>query len=459
MFAFSVRELIPEDSDVFLYLDLFEALDLEEFTMDYCAQGEQAVHPELMLRTIIYGLTHGVVSGRKLAMACKFDARFLVLSGEQIPDARTFHRFLDRHEKRIPELFIQIVQLARAMGLVKLGMIAVDGSKFKANSSRNKAMSYGRMLTTLEALEHELKVLRESLAAENSTESDEIRLKGEIARREVRREKIRAAKARIEAEADAKNESVDPKKQKSFNDLDAQPVFSPSNGMSYSYNVGCAVDEASQIIVACDVHNNSNDVDALEPLVLQTIENTKTIPEVCLADAGYNKAENFSLLEDLGVKPIIAMGRGEREGEQNATEKLTYDSSREKWLCPKGKIVVEHHFKKNRHIVEIPHGFCIGCKLQESCPLFAKQGRRMSLPPEKIRAAQIRNAERLRTTHGKALYKRRKAIVEAPFGNMKNKGMRILVKGRRKVATRVKLFAIAHNVEKIAAAVRRRAAA
>ena len=83
----------------------------------------------------------------------------------------------------------------------------------------------------------------------------------------------------------------------------------------------------------------------------------------------------------------------------------------------------------------------------------------MSLPPEKIRAAQIRNAERLRTTQGKALYKRRKAIVEAPFGNMKNEGMRILVKGRRKVATRVKLFAIAHNVEKIAAAVRRRTAA
>lgn len=294
---------------------------------------------------------------------------------------------------------------------------------------------------------------------QNSTESDEIRLKGEIARREVRREKIRAAKARIEAEADVKNESVDPKKQKSFNDLDAQPVFSPSNGMSYSYNVGCAVDAASQIIVACDVHSNSNDVDALEPLVVQTIEYAQAIPEVCLADAGYNKAENFSLLEDLGVTPIIAMGRGEREGEQNATEKLTYDSSREKWLCPKGKIVVEHHFKKNRHIVEIPNGFCIGCKLQESCPLFAKQGRRMSLPPEKIRAAQIRNAERLRTTQGKALYKRRKAIVEAPFGNMKNEGMRILVKGRRKVATRVKLFAIAHNVEKIAAAVRRRTAA
>jgi transposase len=101
MFAFSVRELLPDDSEVFLYRDLFEALDLQEFTMDYCAQGEHAVHSELMLRTIIYGLTHGVVSGRKLAMSCKFDARFLVLSCEQMPDARTFHRFIDRHEKHI----------------------------------------------------------------------------------------------------------------------------------------------------------------------------------------------------------------------------------------------------------------------------------------------------------------------------------------------------------------------
>lgn len=130
MFGFTVGVFVPEDSDVNLYLDLFEALDLEEFTMDCSSQGEAAIHPELMLRTVVYGLTHGVVSGRKLAQACKYDSRFLLLSGEQMPDARTFQRFLDRHEKRIPTLFVQVVALAQGMGLVKLGTIVIGNCSF-----------------------------------------------------------------------------------------------------------------------------------------------------------------------------------------------------------------------------------------------------------------------------------------------------------------------------------------
>lgn len=459
MFAFTVRDFVPENSDVHLYLDLFDALDLEDFTMDYRSQGEAAIHPELMLRTIIYGLTHGVVSGRKLAQACKYDSRFLVLSGEQMPDARTFQRFLDRHEKRIPALFEQIVKLAREMGLVKLGAIAIDGSKFKANTSRHKAMSYGRMVTTLEALEHELKILRESLTAENAAEFDENMLKGEIARRESRREKIKAAKERIEAEAATKDEAVDDKKQKSFNDLDALPNFNKKNGMSYDYNVGVAVDAASQIVVACELHDNCSDQGMLEPVTQAAIANTGVVPENALADAGFNKPENIAALENLGVTPLIALGKGEDDVVPGARESLRYDENRGMWRCSKGKLIPEAAPTADRRVLALPEGFCIGCPKRKTCPLFEKQGRRVSLPPEKIRAAQQRNAERLRTSEGKALYRRRKAIVEPVFGNMKNKGMRILVKGKRKVQTRVKIFAIAHNIEKIVGAMRGKTAA
>ena len=179
-------------------------MDLDEFVMDYGSQGEAAFHPALMLRTIVYGLTHGIVSGLKLAQSCRYDARFIFLSGEQMPDARTLHRFLERHEKRIPALFVQVVKLAQTMGLVKLGNIAIDGSKFKANSSRHKTMSYGRMVTTLEALE-------------------------------------------IEAEATTQNKTVDPKAQKSFNDLDALPNFNKKRGMNYAYNLGRAVIRAPSL--------------------------------------------------------------------------------------------------------------------------------------------------------------------------------------------------------------------
>jgi len=459
MFAFSVRDFLTDDSDVHLYLDLFDSLDLEDFVMDYSSQGEAAIHPALMLRTIFYGLTHGVVSGRKLALACRFDSRFLVLSGEQMPDARTLQRFLDRHEKRIPSLFGQVVKLAEKMGLVKLGSIAVDGSKFKANTSRHKAMSYGRMVSTMEAIKLELAELRRSLASENAAEFDEVKLTGEIARREVRLAKIKAAKERLEIEAAEKNETVDEKKQKSFNDLDALANYNKKNGMNYAYNVGAAVDENSQIIVACELHDNCSDQDSLVPLVDATVETLGAAPESCLADAGFNKPENIAALEERGIRPVIAPGKGEDDVEPSALECLRYDHEREKWRCPKGKLVPEAPATKSRRILAPPEGFCIACPKRKTCPLFEKQGRRISLPPEKLRAALQRNAERLRTTEGKALYKRRKAIVEPVFGNIKNKGMRILVKGKRKVTTRVKVFAIAHNIEKLVGAIRKQAAA
>lgn len=450
LFAFTVRDFVPENSDVYLYCDLFEHLDLEDFTADYSSQGEAAVHPELMLRTIIYGLTHGIVSGRKLATACRFDTRFLILSGEQMPDARTFQRFIDRHETRLTALFTQVVRLAQKMGLVKLGQVAIDGSKFKANTSRNKAMSYGRMLTTLEALEHELKQLKESLAKENTQQFNESTVEGEIARRERRREKILAAKQAIERERRETEAEIDPKKQKSFHDLEALPHFEKNKGMSYIHNMVTAVDAENQVILSCELYEHSNDQNALAHAVKQVRENTGGSPNHVLADAGFGVPENMLAVENAGSVPVIAMAKGVEK--IHVREVVRWDAENEKWRCPKGKALRIHGLDGARQQVEVLNGFCIGCPKQRSCPLFEKQGAKFSLPEESLRASEQRNRERLRSEEGKALYKRRKAIVEAPFGNMKNKGMRILVRGRKKVATRFKLFAMAHNLEKIVAA-------
>lgn len=142
IFAFTVRDLVAADSDVWLYVDLFDRLDLAAFYADYVSQGQAGIDPKLMIRTIFYGLAHGVVSGRKLAEACRNEVRYIVLSGEQQPDFRTFHRFIERHHERLLALFAQVVQLAQRMGLVSLGRIAIDGSRIKGNSSKHKAMSF-----------------------------------------------------------------------------------------------------------------------------------------------------------------------------------------------------------------------------------------------------------------------------------------------------------------------------
>ena len=222
LFAFSVRELITETSDVWLYTDLFDELDLGGFDQDYSSQGEEGHEPRLILRTIFYGLTHGVVSGRKLADSCSHDSRYIVLSGQNHPSYRTFARFVIRHQAKMEDLFVQVVRLAQKMGLVSLGRVAVDGSRFKAKTSKHKAMSYGRMNAAIHTFKEELKKLKADLAKANAAEDNVSTLPEEITRREKRPAKIQAAKIALEQDArNANREAVDPKAQKSFHDLEA----------------------------------------------------------------------------------------------------------------------------------------------------------------------------------------------------------------------------------------------
>ena len=121
LFTFTPRDLVSEESDVWLYVDLFDQLDLEPFDSDYVSQGHAGIDPALILRSIFYGLTHGIASGKRLGDACQHDNRYIVLSGEQFPDTSTLNRFVVRHGERIEALFVEIVRLAQKMGLAKLG--------------------------------------------------------------------------------------------------------------------------------------------------------------------------------------------------------------------------------------------------------------------------------------------------------------------------------------------------
>lgn len=259
-----------------------------------------------MIRTIFYGLAHGIVSGRKLAEACRNEVRYMVLSGEQRPDFRTFHRFVERHHERLLALFAQVVQLAQNMGLVSLGRIAIDGSRMKANTSRHKAMSYGRMQQAVDIIKEELAALRAQLASENSSQDKDWRdsLPREIVLRESRLAMIEAARKALEEEA--KGELVDSKAQESFNDLEAMPMAKVGHEFKYGYNAQAAVDEHSQIIVAAELHDNPQDSRAL-PMMLDKVEENcgKNADEV-LADSGYQSDANLLAAESKGSTPYIA---------------------------------------------------------------------------------------------------------------------------------------------------------
>jgi transposase len=447
-----VRDLVAEDSDTWLYLDLFDRLDLSAFYSDYVSQGQPGIDPKLMIRTIFYGLAHGVVSGRKLADVCRNEVRYIVLSGEQRPDFRTLHRFVERHHDRLEALFAQVVRLAQKMGLVSLGRIAIDGSRIKGHTSRHKAMSYGRMQQAIDKIKEELSALKAQLASENAAAAGETNdsLPSEIARRENRLAKIEAAKKALDEEA--KGEAVDRKSQKSFNDLEAMPMAKVGHEFKYGYNVQAAVDEKSQIIVAAELHDNPQDSRAL-PTILDKVEETcgQSAGEI-LADSGYQSVSNLEAVQAKGATPYIAAARGEEMVEPTVAEHVTATETPHEYLCLAGKhLPVSIRRGDGRTEINIPTGFCDDCPLQGNCQLFKRRtAKTITIMPESQREAYVGNLARLRSPVGQQIYRRRKAIVEPVFGNIKsNKGMRILVKGRRKVGLWWKMAATAHNIEKI----------
>lgn len=454
LFAFSVLDFVPTDSDVHLFCDLIDTIDLREFDNVYSQVGEKPIDPKLMLRTILYGLCYGIVSGNKLAAACKYDTRFIILSGDQRPDRRTFDRFFIRHAEAMPNFFKSIVQLAQASGLVGLGRIAIDGTKLKANSSKHKAMSYDYMLKAVEKLEAELAELRKSMAIENAEEATlDGRIPHEISLREKRLKRILGAKVRLEEEARKNNqEAPEGKAQKSFNDLDALAIKNKGKEFLYGYNAQIAVDETAQIVLATTLHDSSNDTHALKSVLEQAVENCEQAPEQVLADAAYGKAaDNFSHIEDIGATPVIAMGKGESEGGEVAADLLEHINEYDKYVCPAGRVCFNEKLDADgSREIKLGKRFCGDCPKRKECPLFRKQGRSVKVPPEKHRAARAANAARMKTDKGQADYRRRKAIVEAPFGNIKwNRGFRLYVKGRQKVYVRILVAFAAHNLGKI----------
>lgn len=451
LFAFSVRDLIPENSDAWLYIDLFDELDLCDFEQDYSSQGEEGHDPRFILRTIFYGLTHGVVSGRKLADACCHDNRYLVLSGQNQPSYRTFSRFVIRHQQRIEALFVQVVRMAQKMGLVSLGRIAIDGSCFKAKTSKHKAMSYGRMVEAINTIKSELEKLKEDLIKSSSKEENAAILPAEISHREKRLAKILAAKAALDKEADeAGQEQVDPKSQKSFHDLEAQPSKRSNGNFMYAYNCQAAVDADNQIIIAAEVHDSPSDANALGKMLDSVETNCKASASQVLADAAYNSYSNLIIASERGAEAFFATGKGEKSTPNTAIASLKYFNKNDQFRCMKGKNLksINKQSRGNRGLA-MPIDRCRGCQLKMKCDIYSRGAKTFWVPDAELFIEARRHHRRMSSSRGKAIYSRRKVIVEPVFGNIKNKSMRILRIGSSKTSCWWKMACTAHNIEKI----------
>ncbi len=386
----SPRDWLPEGHLAFFISETVDSLDLSALYERYEGDGRrnQPFDPQMMVKVLVYAYATGTFSSRRIARKLEEDVAFRVLAAGNFPSHRTLCDFRQQHLKAFGQLFVQVVQIAREAGLIRLGTLAVDGSKVKANASKHKAMSYGRMLEEEKRLRSQIAELTAQAVAvdaqEDAEHGDEVRgdeLPKELRRREERLRKILEAKARLEArqaEADrARGRSEDDdrkspnggrpfgrdfgtppdKAQDNFTDPESR-IMKTSSGFEQCYNGQVAVDEDSQLIVSTDLTNNAADNGQLIAVLDRAKTSLGTDPQQVLADAGYRAEETFTALEQRGVDAYISLGRedksiGAPKSDLPATvrmaEKLAGEIGRQRYR--RRKAIVEPVFGWIKHVL------------------------------------------------------------------------------------------------------------
>ena len=346
LFPPSPRDWLPEGHLAFFIADTVAALNLEPFYAAYEGDGRRnsPFDPQMMVTVLLYAYATGTFSSRRIARKLEEDVAYRLLAAGNFPAHRTVADFRQQHLAAFHAVFVQVVQIAREAGVVHLGALAVDGSKVKANASKHKAMSYGRMRHEEQRLRAEIAALLTQAnavdVAEDAAHGPDVRgdeLPAELQRREERLAKIAAAKARLEArQADADRQrgrtpddgrksrrrpfardfGVPPDDaQDNFTDPESR-IMKTSQGFDQCYNGQIAVDEATQLIVATGLTNCAADQGQLLPVIDTAHATLGGAPPEVLADAGYRDEATFQTLETRQITAYISLGR---EGKPDVT--------------------------------------------------------------------------------------------------------------------------------------------
>src|SRR6266498_2827766 len=412
----SLREWLPENHLAYFVCDVVDTLGLSAMDAVYGTErrGQPPYDPLMMTKVLVYGYCIGVFSSRRIERRLVEDIAFRVLAAENQPNFRTISDFRKIHLRTLAGLFEEVLKIALEAGAMKVGRVALDGTKVKANASKHKAMSHDRMLDKEKQLKAEVQQLLEQAEAADAEEDarhgkdrrgDE--LPAELARRETRLKKIReakralAARAREKAEAegrDPKTAKPKDKDQHNFTDPESR-IMKGADGFVQGYNAQAAVEPDFQLIVGQAVTQAANDKEQLLPMVEVIEQQSGQRPEEILADSGYCSEKNLEGLEsaDHAEQKIIGY---------IATERLKHGEHKEP--CPRGP-----------------------------------------LPKEATRVDRMRR--KLKTKAGKAVYAARKAIVEPVFGQIKQaRGFRqFLLRGIEKVRGEWSLVCLTHNILKM----------
>jgi transposase len=437
----SLQDWLPEGHLGRFVADVVDTLDLSEFYRKHeerDGRGQAAHDPRMMVRLLIYGYCRGVASSRRIEKATYEDVAFRYLAADEHPDHSVIATFRGDNLKHLPQLFVEVLRLCQRAGLVKLGHVALDGTKVKANASKHKAMSYGRMEEAEKKLEAEVKGLLAEAERVDAEEDGKYgkgkrgdELPAELARRESRLRKIREAKAELEQEAreqaaaekaqveaqlkerekqeqergrkfggrkpqvpDPEQAKPDPKAQRNFTDPESRIMKDgATKEFVQAYNAQAVVDSQAQVIVVAAVTQQVNDKQQLVPMLREVKAMTGQQPQQATADAGYFSEKSVTDPNLEGIDLLVPPNR-------------------------------------QKHGQEVP------------CATGPP-------PPELSVIEQMRH--KLRTPEGRAVYRMRKAVVEPVFGQIKEcRGFRrFLLRGLTRVQAEWQMICATHNLLKL----------
>ena len=320
----ALQEWLPENHLAYFISDVADQLDLSEITARYERErrGGPPYHPLMMVKVLLYAYCVGVPSSRRIAQRLHEDIAFRVLAANNTPDFRTISDFRKDHLEALSGLFVQVLAFCQGAGMVKLGHVALDGTKVRANASKHKAMSYQRMREKEAQLQGEVdELLRRAQEVDEEEDKrygkdkrgDE--LPEELAFREGRLERIREAMAALEAEAQAAADAAgkehsgvpEEKVQRNFTDPESRIMPGPGGrDFLQAYNCQAVVDHEHQVIIAARATNLTSDKQQAVVMIEEAIANLGAVPKEVSADAGYYSAQTVADLQTLGVDPFVA---------------------------------------------------------------------------------------------------------------------------------------------------------
>ena len=468
LFGYSLDEFVPADAVCRFVVDLVSALDLSDLYADYSPQGGEAYDPGAMLATWFLAYTEGVTSTRKLEERCGRDMHFIYASGNLRPDHTSLSRFRQRHLRRLPDLFVQIVRLAQNRGLSQFRTICIDGTRLKANANPGKSLSGTEIERHLAKIRAQISEYLQQCELSDGGGSEE-QIREELQRLEQKQKLYEERLPEFRQRRSSLHYANRERHRINLTDPDALKMKKVNAGHGVpGYNGQASVDAESGLIVAAEAVTDANDTAQFSRQHAQAEGNLGQDPERSyVADSGYHSLEQLEYVEDRQVDAVIddiypdrrsPIGAEPKPSDRTDRERakrsdFVYDPQADEYICPMGRRLFFRTTRKESsgQTLRIYWTDCRGCEHRVGCT--SKDGKpgykRIFRDPREGLAEAM--AAKAGSEAGRARLNTRFATVERVFGHLKeNLGFRgVRLRGIEKVRGEWLLMCIGHNLKRM----------